>query len=146
MRWALCRIMKKHLTKFLTAFICILTLELNAQSKIDTTDTDIKFDITKEISKQLTSDYNAIGARKDIKKKNIRILFPGGFGGMPDFDNQKDIDFQKKYSVDFFSQGCIRMGEDENEEEYNLTIFKYLDKKFGKSWRSEIRSDAIGLK
>ena len=136
--------MKKYQITFIALFICIFTFELNAQSKNDTI--EIKLDLPKAISTQLISDFNIQGARKDIKEKNIRILFPGGFGGMPNFDNQKDITFQKNYSVKFFSQGCIRMGENENEEEYNRTIFKYLDQKFGKSWRSEIRSDAIGIK
>jgi len=129
---------------FLTVFVCILTFELNAQSKLDST--NVRFESKVEHRLYLSSDFNIKGAEKNIKEKNIRILFPGGFGGMPDFNNEEDISFQKKYSVEYFSQGCIRIGDDENEKEYNETIFKHLDKKFGESWRNEIRTGAIGFK
>ena len=138
--------MKKHLVAFLTLFLYILTFKLYAQSLNDTTGVDHKLYIIEEISIKTTSDFNAKGAQKDIKEDNIRILFSGGFGGMPSFNNEKDIAFQKKYSVKFFSQGCIKMGSDENQEEYNQTIFNYLDTKFGEHWRNEIRNDAIGFK
>ena len=97
-----------------------------------------------EGSFEFTSQFNKEGAALDLDNNNLRILFPGGFGGMPDFDNEEDISFQKKYSVKFHSQGCIRF-EGENEKEYNLTIFAYLDDKYGEVWREEIRDDAIGF-
>jgi hypothetical protein len=96
-------------------------------------------------SYQPESRYNARGAATDIESKKIRILFSGGFGGMPDFKNEKDKRFQKKYKVEFYSQGCLRYGINDDEEGYNKTIFKYLDSKYGKSWRKEIRKDAIGF-
>jgi hypothetical protein len=91
------------------------------------------------------SPYNARGAKADLKKGNARILFPGGFGGMPDFNAEEDQLFQRKYGIDFFSQGCTRSGENENEAAYNQVVFAYLDKKFGKAWREELRPDAIGF-
>ena len=62
------------------------------------------------------------------------------------FDRRRDYEFQNKYSVTFLSQGCIRNGIDENEEAYNKVVFAFLDKKYGKKWRYEIRTDAIGFK
>lgn len=88
--------------------------------------------------------FNLKRAQRDIDSNTIHILFPGGFLGIPDFNNPKDTDFQDKYHVTFFAQGCIRSGLD-NEDEYNRHIFKYLDKKYGKQWRAEIRDDAIAL-
>lgn len=44
----------------------------------------------------LTSEFNIAGAEKDICNNNIRILFPGGFGGMPDFENPKRQCFSEK--------------------------------------------------
>lgn len=64
---------------------------------------------------------------------------------MPDFNSELDKTFQNKYHVTFLSQGCVRWGENENEAAYNQVIFKYLDKKYGKAWRYELRDDAIGF-
>ncbi|AUC15797.1 hypothetical protein BTO06_11840 [Tenacibaculum sp. SZ-18] len=137
--------MEKLKNTYLIIFCSLIACGINAQSEKDST--ELKKPIfTHTVKVDFKSDFNIEGAKKAIKKEKIRILFPGGFGGMPDFDNEKDIAFQKKYSVEFFSQGCIRMGEDENEEEYNQTIFAYLDKKYGKKWRNEIRDGAIGIK
>ncbi len=91
------------------------------------------------------SRYNASGAACDIDSGKVRILFPGGFGGMPDFENPQDQNFQEKYKVEFWSQGCVRMGVDDDEEGYNWAVFEYLDEKYGEGWRDEIRPDAIGL-
>ena len=79
-----------------------------------------------------------------IEAGNIKILFPGGFGGMPDFDNNRDESFQAKYKVEFWSQGCKRLSGDD-EEGYNEEVFEYLDGKYGLCWRHEIRPDAVGL-
>jgi hypothetical protein len=94
----------------------------------------------------IVSHYNESGAEDDIKEGKLRILFPGGFGGMPDFSSIADKEFQKKYRVEFFSQGCLRSGEHEDEAGYNQVIFDYLDKKYGRAWRYELRDDAIGFK
>lgn len=87
--------------------------------------------------------YNRKRAVNDIEKKNIEILLPGGIVSSAIFPN--DSNFEKKYNVKFASQGCTRNPGD-NESEYNQEIFKFLDQKFGKEWRDEIRQDAIGLK
>jgi len=94
---------------------------------------------------KLESEYNIEGAKKAIRSNKMKILFPGGWAGVPDFDNGKDLEFQKKYNVDFLSQGCVRFGENEDEEGYNLVIFEYLDDEFGLEWRNEMRTDAIGF-
>ncbi len=90
------------------------------------------------------SAYTPKGARKDISNGKPVILFGGGFGGTPDFNSTADKDFQRKYGVEFYSQGCIRMPDDD-QEGYNQVIFAYLDKKYGTAWRHELRADAIGF-
>ena len=117
----------------------------NAQSKKKSIKL-AKQDFITNFKYEVISDFNKEGAKNDIIKNKIRILFSGGFGGMPTFNSDNDLEFQKKYSVKFLSQGCIRMGKYENEKEYNSAIFAYLDKKFGQNWRYEIRDDAIGIK
>lgn len=91
----------------------------------------------------LYSEFDAAGARHDIANNNMRILLPGGL--IQETTNARDSLFEKKYQVRFLSQGCVRLpGEDQHA--YNGEIFKYLDKKYGRRWRREIRQDAIGLK
>jgi len=90
------------------------------------------------------SPYTLEGAKNDIKIGKPRILFEGGFGGMPDFSSKADKIFQKKYNVKFYSQGCIRMPNDD-QEGYNKVIFAYLDKKYGEGWRYELQPGAIGF-
>ncbi len=109
---------------------------------------DIKFDLNEiewNASYVYKSKYSKEGALTAIKEGKLQILFSGGFGGMPDFENQRDILFQQKYKVDFYSQGCVRYGLDDDEEGYNSVILDYLDSKYGKDWRYEIRNGAIGF-
>lgn len=93
---------------------------------------------------QISSRYNSKGAIEDIQQGKMRILFHGGFGGVPDFNNPKDIQFQQTYNVEFYSQGCIRLPDDQ-EEEYNRVIFSYLTALYGSYWRNSLREDAVGL-
>ena len=89
------------------------------------------------------SGYNKEKALSDIKKGYIKIILPGGIVSATELPN--DESFEKKYGVRFTSQGCVRSFGD-NESAYNEEVFKYLDQKFGKEWRGEIRKDAVGLK
>lgn len=86
---------------------------------------------------------NSEKARKDIKNGMIEIILPGGIAAASELPG--DAAFEEKYGISFFSQGCVRFPGD-NESAYNQEVFKFLDEKFGKDWRSEIRTDAIGLK
>ena len=86
---------------------------------------------------------NSEKALKDIKNGMIKIILPGGFVAASELPG--DAAFEEKYGISFFSQGCVRFAGD-NESAYNQEVFKYLDEKLGKDWRSEIRTDAIGLK
>jgi hypothetical protein len=94
----------------------------------------------------LESDYNKKGAKRAIKGNKIQVLFASGpVGPALEFKSKKDKEFQKKYHVEFYTQGCVHMGEKEDEKGYNQTIFTYLDEKYGPEWRFEIRRDAIGF-
>ncbi len=89
------------------------------------------------------SEFTAEGALHDIENNQMRILLPGGL--IQETTNASDSLFEQKYHVRFLSQGCVRLpGEDQHA--YNQKIFNYLDKKYGRRWRREIRQDAIGLK
>lgn len=91
------------------------------------------------------SPYTTEGAAIDIKRGKPQVLFSGKPGSMPDFTSSGDKAFQKKYGVTFFSQGLLHSLDKDNEADYNQAIFNYLDKKYGKGWRYELRHDAIGF-
>lgn len=89
------------------------------------------------------SHYNSKGARQDLKDGKPAILFPEGCFM---FDSEKDVEFQRKYHVEFFAPGFFHMiGQNKNKKGYNQVIFAYLDKKYGTAWRYELRADAIGF-
>lgn len=96
-------------------------------------------------SYKIESEYNPEGAVRAIREGRMKILFSGGFGRMPDFENDRDLKFQNTYNIEFIFQGCLHLGENEDEEGYNRMIFAHLDKQFGRQWRNEIRPDAIGF-
>ncbi len=81
-------------------------------------------------------------AQRDIDKNKPRLLLSGGIAPVIYLDQDK---FEKKYGVKYFDYGCV-IPSYECIEQYNKEIFRYLDNKFGNSWRREVRKDVIGLK
>lgn len=102
----------------------------------------IKADSTKPPLNTADYAFNANTANRDISNDCISLLLPGGIVTRAITD--EDLKFEEKYNVNFLSRGCIRFGED-NEAEYNKVMFRYLDEKYGKKWRKEVRNDVIGL-
>ena len=81
-------------------------------------------------------------AEFDIKNKKLRILLVGGIAPKH-YSNQEIV--EKKYGFEYYDFGCISPST-KCIIQYNTVIFSYLDKKFGKLWKKEVRKDAIGLK
>ncbi|TNF45992.1 MAG: hypothetical protein EP305_12460 [Bacteroidetes bacterium] len=90
------------------------------------------------------SPYNPDGALYDIKKKKVKLLFPGGFAGTPNLDSKAAKAFSKKYDVDLICQGCLR-NEGDDEEGYNRLVFAYLDQLYGNAWRNELPEIPVGM-
>lgn len=155
---------------FLVSFLVFISIEVNAQSDSLTVNDSLP-DLTVTIPDSVTiigwgpwsydrfqidwskfsfvipvfeSPYTPKGAKKDIKSGKPVILFHGGLGGMPDFSSEADKNFQRKYGVEFFCQGCSRMPNDD-QEGYNQVIFDYLDRMFGKEWRYELPDGAVAF-
>ena len=108
-------------------------------------------DTTINVSKSITDldllmiakcEINKEIAQRDIVKNKARLLLSGGIAPVIYSDQDK---FEKKYGVKYFDYGCVTPSY-ECIEQYNKEIFKYLDNKFGKSWRREVRKDVIGFK
>jgi len=81
-------------------------------------------------------------AQRDISEHKPRLLI---IGGIAPVWYESDPEFQEKYGVTYFDFGCISPGL-ECASQYNKVIFKYLDQKYGKSWRKEVRKDVVGFK
>ena len=86
--------------------------------------------------------FNEQRAESDIANKNVKLLIVGSIA--PRANSEKDNKFEKKYDITYYDIGdtppanvCI--------EEYNKIVFKYLDNKYGKAWRKEVRKDVFSL-
>lgn len=85
---------------------------------------------------------NGRTAHEDIISGKPKLLLQGGISPIIYKGQEK---FERKYKIKYSDFGCT--GQPTGcSVEYNLTIFKYLDNKFGKGWRKEVRQDIIGLK
>jgi len=85
---------------------------------------------------------NADTAKSDIQKGNPELLLVGRIAPV---EYPRDKEFEKKYDIEYYDFGCVVPGPDECIIEYNNVIFEYLDDKFGKEWRKEVRKDVIGF-
>ena len=78
-------------------------------------------------------------ADSEILKGHPQLLIPGKV-----IVHGQDL-FEKKYGVKYEIYGCIAPDQDDCMISYNKVVFAYLDGKFGKAWRKEIRKDVVGF-
>lgn len=86
--------------------------------------------------------FNKSVAEYDIIKDNVRLLFPGGIGGVS--LRSFDRDFEKKYNLELINPGCTKFPWD-NYSEYNNEMFKHLDSIYGLDWRNEVSTEIVGI-
>jgi hypothetical protein len=88
--------------------------------------------------------FDSKRAINDIKKGDFRLfIMPVGISGLMTPQPNDDA-FQKKYAIRYDYFACT-FPEFECMGAYNAVMFEYLDKKFGKEWRKEARTDVIQL-
>lgn len=87
--------------------------------------------------------YSKESALKDIKSKKPKLLLQGGIAPII---LSSDKIFSEKYNIRFYDLGCVAYDPQECLIAYNVTMFQYLDKLYGKKWREEIRKDVIGFR
>jgi hypothetical protein len=93
--------------------------------------------------KMLENCENAfIIADQDIKKNRINLLIVGGITPVV---YPSDQTFEEKYQVTYSDYGDLA-AKGECMFNYNSKVFDYLTKKYGKTWRKEVRKDVYGLK
>ena len=122
-----------------------LSLSAFGYAKMDTTITiddgdliDFKWFVSADCQR-----YSRESALKQIKSKTATLLLQGGIA--PVIYSSDQI-FSDKYNIRFYDLGCVAYDPSECLIAYNETIFDYLDQKYSKAWRKEIRKDVIGLR
>ena len=115
----------------------------------------LSFEQTRELT---DDDYNSSGAiklifeteisraqelaKKDIEKGIPFLLIQSGIAPVA---YTTDSVFENRFKAYYYEQGCT--GPDsELMKAYNIEIFTFLDKEYGKEWRKSIRKDVIGFK
>jgi hypothetical protein len=92
--------------------------------------------------KKLTA-YNIKNVFEEEAKNNRFIIFISEFTIYSNF-SEEDLKFQEKYNVIYSSTNNYNV-KTKYLKKYNKLTFKHLNKKYNKSWKSEIRKDAIGI-
>jgi hypothetical protein len=87
-------------------------------------------------------EINGQIAEIDIKKHKPRLLI---FGGISPVIYKGQEKFERKYHVKYYDYGDV-IPDTDCAIDYNSRIFNYLDNKYGKAWRKEVRKDIVGLK
>jgi|JI8StandDraft_2_1071088.scaffolds.fasta_scaffold03700_10 hypothetical protein len=87
--------------------------------------------------------FNAISAQKDIENKQIKLLLAGSIA--PAAKTKNDILFEKKYKIKYHQFGCESPSSTNCLQDYNKTIFAFLDKKYGRKWRKKVHDDVLFL-
>lgn len=86
---------------------------------------------------------NADNPKYNFKKNAKNNVFVIYVSELTSNDLKKeDVEFEQKYTVKYSSVGRYK---NDYVKKYNWLTFKHLNKKYKKSWRKEIRKDAIGL-
>ena len=100
--------------------------------------------------------YDEEQAQLDITRDSLKILLVNYDAYQDFFLNAKselphvvacsnaDKDFEKKYKIKYVD-ATFKASYTECIELYNKTIFKYLDKIFGREWHTFVRRDAEGI-
>ena len=85
--------------------------------------------------------FNKEKALVEIKNKTPKLVIVGGIVRAA---RPGDARFAKKYKIQFIDTGCAIENSD-CIAAYNKVIFAFLDRKYGKKWRKQVRQDLLGL-
>jgi len=66
-------------------------------------------------------------------------------GGIASVITKEDLDFAKKYNIQFHDFGCIAPTNFEEYEVKNELVFEFLNKNYGKQWQKEIKPSVLGF-
>lgn len=85
--------------------------------------------------------FNKEKSLMEIKNNTPKLVIVGGIVRAA---RPGDAKFAKKYKIQFIDTGCVIENSD-CIAAYNKATFAFLDRKFGKKWRKQVRQDLLGL-
>ena len=85
--------------------------------------------------------FNKEKALAEINNKTPKLVIVGGIVRAA---RPGDAKFAKKYKIQFIDTGCAIENSD-CIAAYNKATFAFLDRKYGKKWRKQVRQDLLGL-
>lgn len=88
-----------------------------------------------------TKKYSIKQANADLKNGKGKFLLLGGI--VSTYIKGQEV-FEKKYGIVYRDFGCV-MPSDISIEDYNKVVASFMDKKYGKGWRKEVRKDVKGI-
>lgn len=78
----------------------------------------------------------------DLKTNKIKLFL---IGGIAPTHVQGQEQYEKKFNFQYYDYGCTPEAK-ECSKAYSAKAFKYLDQKFGRSWRKQVRQDVLYLR
>lgn len=106
-------------------------------------DTTVTNKTNQELQLYSASTYDSTLAKYDIQHRTIRIFCGVAFAPMAQMSS--DNEFEKKYHLKYYVVGDFFPSSVAQMTSYNLVVADYLDKLYGIKWRSELRSDVLGI-
>lgn len=107
-------------------FFCIQTQAQEKQSSATTTKIKVKGQETK--------------IEVNSKTQTIYII-----GGIASTITKEDLDFAKKYNIQYYDFGCLPPVNFQEYEAKNTIVFEILNKEYGIQWQKEMKSSAMGF-
>lgn len=80
-------------------------------------------------------------ANVDLKNGSVKFLIRGGI--VSSYVKGQEV-FEAKYGIAYYSFGCV-MPVNISINDYNKVVASFMDRKYGRDWRKEVRSDIQGI-
>ncbi len=106
-------------------------------------DTTLRYSNSENLKLYTIQHYDSTFAEFEIRHNKIRLFC--GVSFVPLAPLPSDKDFEGAYHTSYFIVGDYLPSSIEQMTAYNKVIAEYLDKKYGKEWRTKVRPDVLGV-
>lgn len=106
-------------------------------------DTTLKNSNNHDLKLYTVQNYDSTLADYEIRQNKYRFFC--GRAVAPLAPMPSDKDFEKQYNTSYYIIGDYLPSSIEKMTAYNKVVADYLDKKYGKEWRTKVRPDVLGV-